>query len=97
MKKMVTENNPFELVQNPQGQWDIIDNIESKNRNAICIYNDLGVHPYSAAPALCELLNNKQKMITELVKMIQTYEDEILRLKGRIQEYEEQIQTEEKV
>ena len=47
----------FELQLNPQGQVDIIDWLENKEKNAICIYNDLGVLPYSSAEALCELLN----------------------------------------
>jgi predicted DNA-binding ArsR family transcriptional regulator len=47
----------FELQINKNGQADIIDWVESKEKNAICIYNDLGVLPYSSAKALCELLN----------------------------------------
>lgn len=47
----------FELRLNSQGQADIIDWLESKEKNAICIYNDLGALPYSSAEALCELLN----------------------------------------
>ena len=47
----------FELRINNQGQADIIDWLESKEKEAICIYNDLGVLPYSSAEQLCELLN----------------------------------------
>lgn len=47
----------FELVPNRQGQVDIIDHVESEEKGAICIYNDLGVVPFTSAPALCDLLN----------------------------------------
>ena len=47
----------FELIPNPHGQLDIIDHVESEEKNAICIYNDLGVLPFSSAPSLCDLLN----------------------------------------
>ena len=47
----------FELISNPQGQVDIIDHVESEEKNAICIFNDLGVLPFSSAPSLCKLLN----------------------------------------
>ena len=36
----------FELQRNQQGQADIIDWLESKEKNAICIYNDLGILPF---------------------------------------------------
>lgn len=48
----------FELRINDNGQVDIIDWLESRQKDAICIYNDLGVLPYSSAKAVCELLNN---------------------------------------
>ena len=48
----------FELRMNDKGQVDIIDWLESRQKDAICIYNDLGVLPYSSAKAVCELLNN---------------------------------------
>ena len=47
----------FELKINNNGQVDIIDWLESKQKNAICIYNDLGVLPFSSASSLCDLLN----------------------------------------
>lgn len=47
----------FELTPNPQGQVDIVDYVESEEKNAICIYNDLGVLPYTSSPSLCNLLN----------------------------------------
>lgn len=58
----------FELRINENGQADIIDWVESKEKNAICIYNDLGVPPYSAAPALCDLLNNLYEENQQLAK-----------------------------
>ena len=70
---------PFELKVDPQtNQCNIIDNFESKRKNAICIYNDLGCHPFSAAPALCDKLND----LTEEVMVLRRKEmslDEILR------------------
>lgn len=50
-------DKPFELTINLHGQYDIIDHIESREKNAIYIYNDLGPEHYSAAPALCDKLN----------------------------------------
>ena len=47
----------FKLTPNPQGQVDIVDYVESEEKNAICIYNDLGVLPCTSAPSLCNLLN----------------------------------------
>ena len=47
----------FKLIHNPQGQVDIIDYGESEEKNAICIYNDLGVLAFTSAPSLCDLLN----------------------------------------
>ena len=47
----------FELKINNNGQFDIVDWYESKKKNAICIYNDLGVIPFSSASSLCDLLN----------------------------------------
>ena len=48
----------FELHINPNTNcFDIVDKVESQEKNAICIYNDLGVQYFSSAPALCDLLN----------------------------------------
>lgn len=47
----------FEIKINNHNQCDIIDWVESKEKNAICIYNDLGDYHFSSAKALCELLN----------------------------------------
>ena len=47
----------FELKVNKNNQYDIIDLVESKEKNAFCIYNDLGNYYFSSAKALCELLN----------------------------------------
>jgi len=54
----MTENKRFELIPNHQGQVDIIDHVESEEKHAICIYNDLGVPPFTSAPSLCNLLND---------------------------------------
>lgn len=70
---------PFELKVDPQtNQCNIIDNFESKRTDAVCIYNDLGFHSFSAAPALCDKLND----LTEEVMILRRKEmslDEILR------------------
>lgn len=58
----------FEFTINSNGQADIIDKVESKEKNAICIYNDLGVPPYSSAKAVCDLLNEQEERITILEK-----------------------------
>ena len=58
----------FELQINGNGQVDIIDWVESKEKNAICIYNDLGVLPFSSAKALCELLNQLYDENQSLIK-----------------------------
>lgn len=47
----------FEMKVNQHNQCDIVDWVESKEKNAICIYNDLGDYHFSSAKALCELLN----------------------------------------
>ena len=68
----------FEFTINSNGQADIIDKVESKEKNAICIYNDLGVPPYSSAKAVCNKLNEQdieiqrlKTMNNELIKVIQ--------------------------
>lgn len=48
----------FEMKVNQHNQCDIVDWVESKEKNAICIYNDLGDYHFSSAKALCELLND---------------------------------------
>ena len=53
----MSEKKRFELYVNAHGQADIIDHVESKEKNAICIYNDLGVLPFSSAEAVCSKLN----------------------------------------
>jgi len=72
----------FELTINSNGQADIIDRVESKEKNAICIYNDLGVLPYSSAKAVCDLLNNQDNRIKELQQLIEDMDDYIEKLGG---------------
>ena len=64
----MTENKRFELEVNNNGQFDIVDWYESKKKNAICIYNDLGVMPFSSASSLCDLLNQLNDENEELKK-----------------------------
>lgn len=68
MTKKLENVKPYEISINDRGQLDIIDHIESQKRDAICIYNDLGVPPFSSAKAICDLLNNKEERIKELEK-----------------------------
>lgn len=62
----MTKSKPYELKINERGQLDIIDHIEGKKRNAICIYNDLGVPPFSSAKAICNKLNEQEEEISKL-------------------------------
>ena len=64
----MSENKRFELQVDVQGKADIIDWVESKEKNAICIYNDLGVLPFSSAKAVCDKLNEQDEQIKELEK-----------------------------
>jgi len=71
----------FELNVNQHNQCDIVDWVESKEKNAICIYNDLGCYHFSSAKALCELLNelheenqHLKKEVEEMKKVIITNE-----------------------
>lgn len=72
----------FELKLNGNGQLDIVDWVESKEKDAICIYNDLGVLPFSSANQLCDLLNELyeenqliKKNIRELYKFVKVEVD----------------------
>jgi len=64
----------FELKVNQHNQCDIVDWVESKEKNAICIYNDLGDYYFSSAKALCELLNelNDEVVKGDLFKLTVT-------------------------
>lgn len=70
----------FELKVNPQGQVDIIDWVESRQKDAICIFNDLGVLPFSSAPSLCNLLNQLNDENEQLKSTNMEYEDALGRL-----------------
>ena len=76
----------FELTINSNGQLDIIDHIESKEKNAICIYNDLGVHPFSSAKAVCNLLNEQDNKIKQLKEDLDFIRIIILQLKYNLGE-----------
>lgn len=78
------EAERYEFTINLSGQADIIDKVESKEKNAICIYNDLGVPPYSSAKAVCALLNEKEEQIKELGERIKELEEENTSMKSRI-------------
>ena len=73
----MTENKRFELMPNPQGQVDIVDHVESEEKNAICIYNDLGVLPFSSASSLCDLLNALHEENEQLKQRVNVLDDQI--------------------
>lgn len=80
----------FELAINPQGQCDIIDHVESKEKNAICIYNDLGVLPFSAAKALCNLMNElheENQQLRELLNIGKTNAKDIIDVLNEQEKY----------
>ena len=60
----------FELNVNQHNQYDIVDWVESKEKNAICIYNNLGDYHFSSAKALCELLNELHEENTHIKNTI---------------------------
>ena len=94
-------NKRFELTINSNGQCDIVDWVESKEKNAVCVYNDLGSYYFSSAKALCELLNelheeNRQlkedideldKKSDEKIKLIR----ENTRLKKKLKEHNDML------
>lgn len=70
----MTENKRFELYINPNTNcFDIMDKVESQEKKAICIYNDLGVQYFSSAPALCDLLNTLYDENEELKQALKDY------------------------
>ena len=70
----MTENKRFELQVDVQGKADIIDWVESKEKNAICIYNDLGVLPFSSAKAVCDKLNELSEENEKLKQELKSFE-----------------------
>lgn len=60
----------FDYSINNRNEFDIIDHVESEEKDGICIYNDLGFYPFSSAPALCDLLNNLHDENEELKQII---------------------------
>ena len=88
-------DNCFELVLNSNGQWDIIDHKESKEKGAVCIYNDLGVAPYSAAPQLCDLLNDLSNKLDDVIDTnnlgYEVAKEENTRLKEDLDYYKKRI------
>ena len=73
-------NKRFELTINSNGQCDIVDWAESKEKNAICIYNDLGNYYFSSAKALCELLNELNGENKELKRENEDLNSQLIRL-----------------
>ena len=79
---MTEKTERFELSINSNGQADIIDWVESEEKNAICIYNDLGILPYSSAKAVCDKLNEQDEQIKELQQLIEDMSDYIEKIGG---------------
>ena len=64
----------FELKANfLNGHVAIIDWVESEQKDAICIFNDLGVLPFSSAPSLCNLLNQLNDENDQLKQKVDFY------------------------
>ncbi|WP_296849102.1 hypothetical protein [uncultured Methanobrevibacter sp.] len=64
----------FELKTNfLNGHVTIIDWVESEQKDAICIFNDLGVLPFSSAPSLCNLLNQLNDENDQLKQKVDFY------------------------
>ena len=62
----MTEKERFEFTMNDNGQAGIIDWVESKEKNAFCIYTDLGALPFTSAKAVCNKLNEQEEEIKRL-------------------------------
>lgn len=73
----MNKDKPYQIIINERGQLDIIDHIESKKKNVTCIYNDLGVPPFSAAEAICDLLNEKEEENRKLKQKIEFISKEL--------------------
>lgn len=74
----------FELKLNQHNQWGIVDWVESKEKNAICVYNDLGDYRFSSAKALCELLNELVEDNNELRIVIDTLKVQNMKFKAKL-------------
>ena len=72
----MVEDKRFELKVNHNDQYDIVDWVESKEKDSICIYNDLGSYYFSSAKALCKLLNELAEENEQLKNKIDVLEDD---------------------
>lgn len=79
---MTNEKDRFESYVNNNGQLDIIDHLESEEKNAICIYNDLGVHPFSSAKAVCDKLNEQDSQIKKANQEILACHDTLVTIEA---------------
>lgn len=77
----MTGNKRFELYVNQNNQYDIVDGVESKEKKAICIYNDLGHYYFSSAKALCELLNELHDENQSSKEFIEQLQEELVLFK----------------
>lgn len=87
----------FELKVNNNNQCDIVDWVESKEKDAICIYNDLGCYYFSSARALCELLNDLNDdnyYLKKIVHKQQVEIDYLAHLNSEFKEENEKIKQE---
>lgn len=64
----MSKNKRFELTIDEKGYASIIDWVESEEKNAHCIYNDLGVIPFTSAKAVCNKLNEQEEQNQQLKK-----------------------------
>ena len=84
----------FELKVNKHNQCDIIDWEKSEEKNAICIYNDLGDYYFSSAMALCKLLNEFYEKNKDLEEARSYYQENFLTMKterNQLKEENEQL------
>lgn len=68
-------------ISHPHESYEIIDNVESEEKNALCIYNDLGCWSFSSAPALCDLLNKLDEENNELKDKYEVCNEAYLQVK----------------
>ena len=62
-----------------KNQFEIIDHKQSQKEGCIVIYNDLGSAYFSSAPQLCDLLNEQEKdleqLLCDIVEILDYIED----------------------
>lgn len=84
----------FKIIMNERNQYDIMCKVEDE----LWVYNDLGVYPFSAAPALYDLLNQMVEDYVELEKENKQLRKENYGLQDGLDYYkEENVSLNEKI